>query len=216
VKHARTVFVILALAAGAAGGGYYWWQQQQNQLPEDIAFGNGRIEAEDVHVATRYAGRVAEVLVDEGDMVEAGQILARMDTAELEASLAKAEADIAQAEEDVAEAKALIAQRESELKFTEQELARASFLVQKGHVSKQHLDQRQAEHDTAKATLEAAHARLVSTQRAVQSAEAEARRIQVQIDDSVLRAPRRGRVQYRLAQPVRCSPVAAGCSRSST
>jgi HlyD family secretion protein len=87
------------------------------------------------------------------------------------------------------------------LKLAEQELGRTSFLVQKGHVSRQLLDQRQAGRDAANATLDAARARLVSAQRAVESAQAEAGRIQVQIDDSVLRAPRRGRVQYRLAEP---------------
>jgi HlyD family secretion protein len=197
----RTIFIALVVTASAAGGGYYWWQQQQGQLPEDIASGNGRIEAKEVHIATKYAGRVAEVLVEEGDMVEAGQILARMDTAELEESLAKAKAEVAQAQETVAEAKAHIAQRESELTFAEQELSRALFLVQKGHVSKERRDQRLSERGIAKAALEAARARLVSTHRAVEAAAAEARRIQIQISDSVLDAPRIGRVQYRLAEP---------------
>jgi HlyD family secretion protein len=197
----RTFLAFAFLAVCAAGVGYYWWLQQQNLLPEGIAAGNGRIEAEEVHVAAQYAGRVAEVLVEEGAMVEAGQILARMDTAELEASLAKANADVAQAQETVAESKAQISQRESELKFAQQELDRASFLVEKGHVSRQHLDQRQTERDTAQAVLVASQARQISTQRAVESARAEVRRIQAQINESVLRAPRRGRVQYRLAEP---------------
>ena len=92
----------VAVAAGAAG--WVWWQEQQTRLPEHIAAGNGRIEAEEVHVATKYAGRVAEVVADEGDMVEAGQVLARMDTDELDASLDKAEADIARAIACTAEA----------------------------------------------------------------------------------------------------------------
>ncbi|MDX1576248.1 MAG: efflux RND transporter periplasmic adaptor subunit, partial [Kiloniellales bacterium] len=156
---------------------------------------------EEVHIATKYAGRVAEILVEEGDTVEAGQVLARMDTAELMASLAKADAEVAQAEEDVAEAEARVAQRVSELTFANQELARASFLINKGHVSQERLDQRQTERDAAKAALEAARARLLSTQRAVESAVAEARRIQTRIDDSELKTPRDGRVQYRLAEP---------------
>lgn len=201
MKRLRTILVLGVLAAGALWGAYAWWQQHSNQLPPDIATGNGRIEAEEVHVAAKYAGRVAEVLVDEGDMVENGQVLARMDTAELEASFARAEADIAQAQETVAEARAQIAQRKSELAFAEQELGRATFLVQKGHVSKEHLERRQTERDTAKAALDAADARLFSTQRAVESAAAEARRIEAQLDDAVLKAPREGRVQYRLAEP---------------
>ncbi|NIA67859.1 HlyD family efflux transporter periplasmic adaptor subunit [Pelagibius litoralis] len=197
----RTILVVCVLAVGAAAGAYYWWQQQNNQLPAHIATGNGRIEAEEVHVAAKYAGRVSEVLAREGDMVDAGDVLARMDTAELDASFARAKADIAQAQEAVAEARAQIAQRESELSFAEQELGRAIFLVQKGHVSKEHLERRQTERDTARAVLDAAGARLFSTQRAVESAAAEARRIEAQIDDSVLKAPREGRIQYRLAEP---------------
>jgi len=201
MKKLRAALVVFVLAAGAAGGAYYWWQRQHDQLPQDIAYGNGRIEAEEVHVAAKFAGRVAEVLVDEGDMVDAGQVLARMDTAELEASLAKARAEIAQAEQSVMEAKAQIVQRESQLKYAQQELERATALIQKGHISKQLSEQKETERDIARATLEASRARLVSTQRAVESAAAEARRIQTQIDDSSLTAPRRGRIQYRLAEP---------------
>ena len=196
----RYLFILVIIAASAAGA-YTWWQEQKNALPDSIATGNGRIEAEDVHVATKYPGRVADVLVDEGDMVAAGQILARMDTAELEASLAKAKADIARANQAVAEARAEIARRNSELKFDQQELNRARFLVQKGHVSQEHLDQRVSERDTSQAVLEAAQARETSAQRSVEAAAAEARRIQAQIDDSILKAPRDGRVQYRLAEP---------------
>ena len=209
----RTVLVVLGLLAGAGGGGFYWWQQQQDRLPDDIAVGNGRIEAEEVHVAAKFAGRVADVLVEEGDMVDAGQVLARMDAAELQASLAKARADVARAEESVAEAKAQIAQRGSELTFAQQELDRASFLVERGHVSEERLDQRRTERDTARAILEAARAHLASAQRAVESAAAEVRRIQTRIDDSVLTAPRAGRIQYRLAEP---GEVLAGGGRVVT
>ena len=201
MKLSTGVMIVLLAGAMVGAGGWYWWQQQQNKLPDHIATGNGRIEAEEVHVAAKYAGRVAEVLVDEGAMVEADQMLARMDTAELEASLAKSKADVARAQEAVAEARAQIAQRESELRFAQQELDRASFLVEKGHVSIERLDQRQSARDTARAALDAARAHLSSARQAVESAAAESRRIQTQIEDSVLLAPRRGRVQYRLAEP---------------
>lgn len=189
------------LLAAAIATGYVWWQDHRDDLPEYIAIGNGRIEAEEVHLATKYAGRVAEVLVNEGDMVEAGQLLAHMDTAELRAELAAARASIAQAEENVVEARAQIVQRQSELKFAEQELQRAQVLVGKGHISQQQADQRQTDRDTASATLEAAQARLASTRRAVEAAQAQAERIQTQLEESTLTAPRAGRVQYRLAEP---------------
>ena len=197
----RRLLFLIVIALVAAAGGYVWWQGRQDQLPDYIASGNGRIEAEEVHVAAQYPGRVTEVLVAEGDMVEAGQVLARMDIAELAAELAADEASIAQAEENVIEAQAQILQRESELKYAEHELERALVLVQKGHISEQLADQRRTERDSGQAALEAARARLASTQRAVEAAIAEAKRTQTQIDDSTLRAPRSGRVQYRLAEP---------------
>lgn len=196
----RTTIVAL-VAVIAVGGGYSWWQQNRATLPDHIASGNGRIEAEQVHVAAKYAERVADVLVREGDMVAAGQILARMDTSELAATLARADADAAGARQAVSEAKARIAQRDSELVFARQELERTRYLVERGHVSKERLDQRQSAYDTASAARDAAVARLETAQRTVDSAVAEARRVEAQLADSVLRAPRAGRVQYRLAEP---------------
>lgn len=197
----RGVLIVLVLIIVAAGGGYTYWQSQQTSLPTYIASGNGRIEAEEIRVATRYAGRVDAVLVDEGDQVSAGQILARMDTDELLASRARAQAEVAGAEAGVKQVEAEIVQRESQLSFAEQQLARAVELVKNNNISREQLDQRRADRDVARAALEAARSQLVSAQRNVEAAEAELRRIQVQIDDAVLRAPRDGRVQYRLAEP---------------
>jgi HlyD family secretion protein len=137
----------------------------------------------------------------EGDLVESGQILARMDTIELEASLAKAEAEIAQAEHNVAQARATIAQRTAELRFAEQELTRALVLLQKGHGTKERADERHSARDSGLAALDAAKASLSSNERAADAATAAARVIQAQIDDSLLTAPRLGRIQYRLAEP---------------
>ncbi|MEA5519634.1 biotin/lipoyl-binding protein [Limnoraphis robusta] len=71
-----------------------WSRLSGNGLPADIVVTNGRIEAEQVLVSAKFAGRVTEVLVEEGDTVEAGAVVARMDTAELDAQLAGAEAEV--------------------------------------------------------------------------------------------------------------------------
>ena len=84
-------------------------------LPAGFASGNGRIEATEYDIATKRPGRIATVAVKEGDMVEAGQILARMDTRDLGADLHEAEAQRAQAREDKRRALAAITQRESEV-----------------------------------------------------------------------------------------------------
>jgi len=98
----------LLLAAVALGflGWQEWLRRQASVLPPGIVSGNGRIESVQVDVATTYAGRVRTVAVREGDMVEPGQVLAQLDTLELEAELAKGNARIAEIEEQVAQAKA--------------------------------------------------------------------------------------------------------------
>jgi HlyD family secretion protein len=85
-------------------------------LPAGFASGNGRIEATEYDVATKRAGRIASVSVLEGDMVDVGQTLARMDTRDLEADLREAEAMAMQAREDRRRAVAAVTQRESELR----------------------------------------------------------------------------------------------------
>ncbi|MFX9646063.1 biotin/lipoyl-binding protein, partial [Acinetobacter baumannii] len=70
----------------AGGGYYYYWQHRNpNTLPPGFARGNGRIEAVEIDIATKTPGRIREILVNEGDFVSAGQVLARMDTEQLQA-----------------------------------------------------------------------------------------------------------------------------------
>src|SRR5262249_38085812 len=64
-------------------------------LPHGFAGGNGRLEANQIYVATKYAGRIKQVLFNEGDTVNAGQVVAVMDTTPLEAQLREALAQIA-------------------------------------------------------------------------------------------------------------------------
>ena len=196
--------IVGAVAVGfviAAVGYYAWLDHNDVRLPDDIASGNGRVEAEEVHVASKRAGRVISVEVAEGDTVEAGQVLARLDSSEVKASLASAEGRVEQAKQSVWEARALSAQRKAELTFAEGELKRAQTLFKEGHVTKVHLDQRKTGYDAAKAALEAGNARHARAEHSVDTAEAVARRIRTQIDDFTIKAPRSGRVQYRLTEP---------------
>jgi HlyD family secretion protein len=85
------------------------------KLPGGFASGNGRIEATEYDIATKRPGRIATVAVREGDMVAADQVLARMDTRDLEADLHEAEAQSAQAREDRRRVLAVVTQRESEV-----------------------------------------------------------------------------------------------------
>lgn len=195
------VALTLAAVAVVVGGGAFWWQGQTGRLPSGIATGNGRLEAEEIDIAARYAGRVVAVLAEEGDTVKQGQVLVEMDTRHLRAQLRQAEALARQAEQQHRRALAEVDQRKSEAAFADQELGRAVFLVQKGHASVELLDQRRTTSETARSALEAAQARSADAEQSIEAAMADAERIKVELDESMLTAPRDGRVQYRLAEP---------------
>lgn len=172
-----------------------------DRVPEGIVFGNGRIEAVQVDISSRIAGRVKEIKAKEGDLVEAGTTVALIDSAQLEAQLQRARAEVASAQSQVAASEAAIAQAKAQLILREQELKRTSSLVEKGISSKELHDTRVTNRDVAKANLAAAQATLISRERSVEAAVAGAKEIQTLIDDCTLISPTLGRVLYRLAEP---------------
>jgi len=233
-KEARDVFSrnwlwIAVLAAAVVAGWFLVQRLTEPELPSWIAAGNGRIEAVSIDIASKTGGRVREILVDEGDTVEQDQILAYMDTQQLEAQLREAQAqlqrgkiarevaesNVTQAEAEYSAAQAVIAQRQAELETAERQLERSEQLVRTNAISQQTLDTDRARAASARAALDVARAQAASAQAAIatakasivdadaaiEAAEAAIERIQVEINDSVLRAPRDGRIQYRVAQP---------------
>jgi len=193
------IAVAVAVLAGAGGGGYSFWQHMRAQLPPGIAYGNGRLEADAINIDTKYAGRIAELFADEGDLVKAGQVVARMDTQDLAASLKKAQAQVKQASRAVEEAEANVKQQQSQTLLAQQEYERAVYLVQKGFQTKEVMDQRQQQLDGAKAALNAANLRVIEFQHALDAATHDVELYSVEIADNTLVAPREGRIQYRVA-----------------
>lgn len=226
----NTWLVRAAIVAMVAGAAYVLWQNLRSDgPPEGFADGNGRIEATEIDVATKIAGRVEKIDVREGDFVDAGQVLAVMDTEVLDAQLREADAElrrakvgvktaesqVSQREAEKTAAEALVAQREAELDAAAKRLARSEELVPKGATSVQVLDDRRAAYEGGKAAVAAAKAQVsaaeaaiglaqsqvISAHAAVDATQATIERIKADIDDSTLRSPRYGRVQYRVAEP---------------
>lgn len=217
------------LAVLVAVGAWVGWRLMAAPATPGLASGNGRIEATEIDVATKLPGRVIDILVNEGDFVKAGQPLAHMQVQSLEAqrneaqaqhqqaitSVASAQALVAVRESDKLAAEALVAQRESELDAARRRLARSQTLSTEGASSAQEVDDdrarvrnteaataaARAQVAAAQAGVEAARAQVTGAQAAVKALEATVVRITVDIDDAVLKAPRDGRVQYRVAQP---------------
>ena len=218
---------IIVLILGA-GGYYAWLKLSPAGLPEGIAAGNGRIEATEIDVDTKIPGRIVDILADEGDSVAAGQVLVHMDVKTLEAQRREAEAQLQRAmiaietaesvvrqrEAERAAAIANIGTREAELDAATRRLARTEPLARQDWTPKQALDDDRARvHQTtaavagaqaqlaaADAALSAAKSQVVDAKAAVEAAKATIEQIVADIDDSTLRTPRDGRVQFKVAQ----------------
>lgn len=199
-KSLKWTLAILVLAGVAGAFGWQWWQKQQSALPAGIASGNGRIEADEVDIAVTYAGRVMDINAHEGDIVEVGQTLAVMDTAELQAQIDRAEADLAQGREAVKEAEAQLAKTRSDLAYAQQQYERTTELLQRKYVSTSQADEQRNARDAAQAAVGAAEARLRTLEKGIDAYRASVRQIQAQLDEATLTAPVVGRVLYRLAQ----------------
>ena len=200
----RKISIALVLAVLAAFLGYAAWRvllAPSDLPPEGFARGNGRIEADLVDVSTRLAGRVSEIAVREGDLVQAGDVLAVMDTTELAAQKMRAEAAVASAEAAVTVAQAGIAQAEASLALSQSKLARAETLGERGVVTGEDLDISRTQAQLDEAGLTAARATVLAKERAVDAETAALHEIEARIADSTLYASQAGRVLYRLAQP---------------
>lgn len=191
---AALIVAIMAVIAGA-----YWWKQHQSQLPAGITFSNGRIEADEIDIDTKFAGRIAELLADEGDMVKAGQVVARMDTRDLQQSLEKASAQVRQAQRALDETLANVDQQQALATLAGQQMERAEALLKNGWITKEIFDQRRQVLDGANAATTAANAKVAQAEHALEAAQHDVHLYQVNIADNALVAPRDGRVQYRIA-----------------
>ena len=170
-------------------------------LPDGFVSSNGRTESIEVDITSKYGGRLEQVLVKEGDVVEPNQVLARLETRELEAQLRRAQAEVRRTEQAKHFAVAVIAQRKSELSLVQKDLERSKDLYENDTISLEQLQRDETAVETARATLAAAQAQLSNAEAAIEAAIANTELIKTQIEDSVLRAPIQGRVLYRLAEP---------------
>jgi HlyD family secretion protein len=202
----RQVLLLLAFIA-AIGGGYYWWSTQPAGLPPGIASGNGRLEADEIDIDTKFPERVAKLFVDEGDLVKAGQLVALMDARDYQAQLRKAQATAQQAERTLAEAQANVKQQQTLVVFARQELMRARELAAREFMSRETLDQRVQLMNAADAGLTAAQERVGEAERALDAAKHDVELLDVDIADSHLTAPVDGVIQYKISNVGEMLPV---------
>lgn len=238
MKVRKSTGVIAALLFITVLAVWAWLKYASPETDLGLASGNGRIEAVEISIAAKAPGRVKEILAREGDSVTTGELVAQMDTDVLEAQLRQFEAQLRQAESAVATAQsqvllraaeksaalALLAQREAEHDIAGKRLERSARLAEQGATAQQAADDADAQVKGAAAAVAAAHAQIAAadaaiataragvtgSESAVEAAKASIERIRADIADCSLRAPRDGRIQYRIAQP---GEVVAGGGR---
>jgi len=224
----KWMIVGLSILAVAIAAGLLWYFLRPSGPGPGFISGNGRIEATEVDVATKLAGRVQDLLVNEGDFVTLGQPLAQMQVEVLDAqrdearaqsrqafnTVNSAKAQVAARQSDKAAAEAMVALRASELDAFERRFTRTKTLTEQGSAAVQELDDDRAHVNGAEAALTGAKAEVAAAEAAIVASQAEVigaesgvsateatiARIEADIRDSLLRAPREGRVQYRIAQ----------------
>ena len=206
-------FVVIALVAGAGFGWWYLVPSTQTTLPVRTAvaiagssqpIGSSVLDATGYVVARRQAtvsskttGKVVEVLIEEGVVVEAGQLLARLDD-----SIPRAQHALAASQ--LESARAGLAELEVSLKQARLDLQRTTNLAKRNLAS-------QADLDRDALSVEALIARLERARREINVAE-RVMGVQAQIlSDMQIRAPFAGVVIAKAAQPGEMiSPVSAG------
>ena len=169
-------------------------------LPDGIVKSNGRLEATQVDVSSKYPGRLSKVMVEEGSSVTQGQVIATITSPEYEAQLRAAQADVQKANDALAAAEAEITSRESALEFAKSDFERGQELMKSGHITKQVFEQRKRNYDSAIAAVKSFTSQRDQALSQIANSEAEVDRIQSIIDDLTLVSPRLGRVQYQLAR----------------
>ena len=208
------VLVTVALLLVALAGGGWYWSTAMQAAPVRVAPVTAQTGAAAAQgavlnasgyvvarrratVSSKVTGKVLRILIEEGQPVREGQILAHLDDTQPRASLAYAEAQLASARKAAAEDQARLVQAELTL-------ARRQQLLKEQVVGKAELDEAQSNVDSLKA-------RIAHTQLQVGVAESQVALQKTQLADMVVRAPFSGVVISKDAQPGEMiSPVSAG------
>jgi HlyD family secretion protein len=216
----RIVPPVLVLAALAAGGGYYWSQRSANDPLAPFAL-SGNVDVHQVELGFRVTGRIAQLKADEGDAVQAGSVLAQLDSVPFENEVAAARADVAAQRtlldkatrgnriEEIAQARAAVRAHEVDLENAQVTLKRLEDLVSRSLVTHQQVDDAEARVRGSEAQLASAREQFnlmtrgsriedIDAQKAaLAAAEAHLAQAKTALDDTTLHAPTAGIVAVR-------------------
>ncbi|MGB3309043.1 MAG: efflux RND transporter periplasmic adaptor subunit, partial [Nodosilinea sp.] len=162
---------------------------------------NGTVQAIDLlSIAPQASGlQIRQILVREGNPVSAGQAIATLDDATLQADLRQAQAQLSVSQAQVTQREAALAQAQATLAEAQQNLERIRTLADRGAISQQELTRQQTQVVTAQEAVGLSRAEVSSAQAGVRSQQATIDRLQTQLAQTTVRAPAAGVVAERLA-----------------
>ena len=199
MKKLIATLIVIAAVVGIGWYAYRNYRHNQETLHPKFYSGNGRLEATEIYVSSKLAGRIEKIFVKEGDLVKKGDKLVQMQTNTLEAEKAATLANIKVQEGELAMARATVKQKESTFSGAEKEFKRQSKLISSNAVSQRVFDEAETLYNNAKADLEYARANVIAAEGRVAEQKAELQRIEADLADSTLVATYDGRIQYLLA-----------------
>lgn len=220
----RRLIALALLAAVAGGAGWYWLQRDAGGDPGELRL-YGNVDIRQVDLGFRVSGRIERMCCEEGDVIEAGQVLAVLDKVPFQDEVRIAEAELAARRanllkmetgtrpSEIAQARALVVEREASLRNAVLVLERQARLVAQGHVSEQAYDDAEAEKIEAEARLNSAREALdlalegfrveeIAEARAdVAAADAQLAQARTRLADTEIRAPAGGVLLTRIQEP---------------
>lgn len=194
-------WTLVALAAAAAAGWATWANTHREGTPPGLIRANGRLEVERIEIAAKYPGRIVELPVKEGDLVKAGDLIARQDSTELAAQKAAVAASMERAQQAIGRAHAETQVRQVQARLAQMELDHTVKLRKDTLVSGAEVERREAQRDGENAGVSVAKAAIGEATAAKAEAQAQIKRLDVAISDMSLLAPVNGRIEYRVVEP---------------
>jgi HlyD family secretion protein len=221
----RKVLVPLILVVAAGGWlGYRYWEGRVENDPSRIRV-SGSIEVTEAELSFKLPGRVEARLKDEGDLVKAGEVVAKLETGDLAQQVALRQADVQMAEagladlvagarpQELAQAAAAVRQAKSDFNRVQDDYSRMKALFAQGSSNQREFDAARTAFDVAKARLETAQeqqnlvqqgprsdAIKVAQARLLQAQEAE-KLTEIQLGYATLTSPLTGMVLSKNVEP---------------
>lgn len=208
-NHRKLIMAVSCVIGLLAIAGSWWWITSSSKISTDDA----RVKSNIVNVSTKVSGQIEELLVKEGDHVEAGQVIAKIDSQALQIQVEQAQATLASAQaklaalqagnrpQQVAQSQASVEQAAANLDNASKNYERAEGLYEQGALSTQQRDTAQTALRVAQAQYEASEQGLSlvnegAAQQDMQFAQAQVaqaaaalKNAQLQLDNTVIKSP---------------------------